>query len=109
MTTTSNVTTQNVVRLLADYELTHTGDDDDAAAGDSSVNERQPASTLSNPSWWPTDHHGIPPHRPIDYNLDREQRPWGGSPVGNAFAWTLLNGVGIVAVCEVMLGGKGNG
>lgn len=106
VTTTSNVTTQGVVRLLADYELTHTGDDE---AADSSLNERQRVSTLSNPGWWPTDHHGIPPHRPIDYNIDREQRPWGGSPVGDVFAWTLLNGVGIVAVCEVMLGEEGKG
>lgn len=46
VTTTSNVTMQGVVRLLADYELTHTGDDH---AGDTTVNERQQASTLANP------------------------------------------------------------
>jgi hypothetical protein len=96
VTTTASTTTQGVIRLLADYDLTHTGDD--SGDIDSSLNERPEATTRSNPSWWPTDHNGIPPYRPIDRNLDREQRPWAGPGAETVFAWTLLNGVGIVAV-----------
>lgn len=98
VTTTASTTTQGVIRLLADYDLTHSGDEDGTV--DASLNERPTAPTRSNPSWWPTDQNGIPPYRPIDYNLDREQRPWAGSPAESAFAWTLLNGVGIVSVRE---------
>ncbi|ETN42317.1 uncharacterized protein HMPREF1541_01471 [Cyphellophora europaea CBS 101466] len=95
VTTTSNVSTQSVIRLLADYELTHS--EGEQAPADTSVNERPRATSESNPAWWPTDHHGIPPHRPIDYTLDHEQRPWAASPIETAFVMTLLNGVGIVA------------
>ena len=107
VTTTSNVTTQGVIRLLADYELTHSGDDQGAA--DPRVNARQRAPTRSNPGWWPTDHYGIPPHRPIDHTLDREQRPWGASPVEVAFVWTMINGVGIVAVSDTAPRDDGQG
>lgn len=93
VTTTTTTQSREVLRLLADYELTHTGEED---AGTEPPQTHQPE--VSNPSWWPTDYSGVPPYRPINYNLDREQRPWARPGIETAFAFTMLNGVGVVAV-----------
>ena len=100
VTTTANPATQNVLNLLADYELTHseppnTANPDPQTA---TLNPREtPPTETENPDWWPTDYNGIPPHRPINYNLDRESRPWGASGPESVFVMVMLNGVGFVA------------
>ena len=99
VTTTANTTTQSVLHLLADYELTHSGDDIEVNAADPPNPRSRNEAREQNPDWWPEDYRGIPAHRPIDYNLDRESRPWANPGIETAFVWTMLNGVGIIAVC----------
>ena len=99
VTTTANTTTQSVLNLLADYELTHSEPPDIASPDPqtATLNPRDSSSETDNPDWWPTEYNGIPPHRPINYNLDRESRPWGSNGVETAFVSVMLNGVGFVA------------
>jgi hypothetical protein len=88
-TTTATETTSlspGVLRLLADYELTHSGDEDAPRAPPNP----QPDFVTSNPSWWPTDYNDIPPYRPVNYSLDRDQRPWARPGIETAFAFTML-------------------
>ena len=97
VTTTSNTTTQSVLNLLADYEVTHSGDDTDATV--EAPNPRPSAEEArQNPDWWTRDHNDVPTYRPINYSLDRELRPWARPGIETAFVSTMLSGVGIVAV-----------
>ncbi|KAK5069239.1 hypothetical protein LTR64_008606 [Lithohypha guttulata] len=95
-TTTANTRTQAVLNLLADYELTHSGHDTTGV-----VEPPNPRSvedeTRQNPDFWTRDYHGVPPYRPINYELDYDARPWARPGVETAFVWVMLNGVGIVA------------
>ncbi|KAJ5786280.1 uncharacterized protein N7503_011492 [Penicillium pulvis] len=67
---TTTTQTRASVPLLADYELHHSG---------SQVNE-PPASSPSQQISWPAHYRRIPPHRPINYNLDYDERPAGSNP-----------------------------
>lgn len=97
VTTTSNTTTQSVLKVLADYELTHSGNDTDGTV--EAPNPRLvDQETRQNPDWWTRDYNGVPPYRPINYDLDHELRPWARPGIETAFVWTMLNGVGVVAV-----------
>ena len=97
VTTTANPATQTVFRLLADYELKHSGDEDLAPQNIGTLNPR-PAPDVQNPEGWTDNYNGVPPYRPINYNLDREQRPWGRPGAETPFVMVMLNGVGVVAV-----------
>jgi hypothetical protein len=98
VTTTANPVAQSVLRVLADYELTHSGDNESTDGEVKPPNHRsQEAETTANPDSWPTEYNGIPPHRPINYNLDHELRPWGSNGVETVFVVIMLNGVGLVA------------
>lgn len=96
VTTTANRTTQSILTLLADYELTHSGDEQNGVI--EPPNERSKTEdTRQNPEGWRDDYDGVPPYRPINHDLDREQRPWARPGIETAFVWTMLNGVGVVA------------
>ena len=101
VTTAANTTTQSVLHLLADYELTHSGEEPTGSVPEPPNPRSRSEDSDQNPDWWPENYHGIPAHRPINYNLDRESRPWAQPGVETAFVWTMLNGVGIIAVCSV--------
>ncbi|ROV87686.1 hypothetical protein VMCG_10573 [Cytospora schulzeri] len=95
-TTTDNPITTSIHRqVLQDYEIHLTGDNETAVP----PNTDGPSPPASNPASWPADHRGVPPYRPVNTNLDRSQRPWGGNPVGDAFVFVMLNGVWLNAVC----------
>ena len=99
VTTTANATSQAVLQALADYDLTHSGSED--AVVEPPNPRSQAEETRENPEGWRDDYHGVPPYRPINYELDREQRPWARPGIETAFVWTMLNGVGIVAVSDI--------
>lgn len=109
VTTTDNPVSTTLHRAVAadhlhDYEvhLTNHDDDDDndneavPAAAPNSLDAPRPAA--SYPPGWPSDARGYPPYRPINTGLDRASRPWGGSPVGDAFVFTMFTGVFTIAV-----------
>ncbi|KAJ5524317.1 hypothetical protein N7494_010967 [Penicillium frequentans] len=77
---TTTTQTRASVPILADYELHHSG---------SQVNE--PPASLSHISW-PVHYRRIPPHRPINYDLDFDERPTGSNPVESVFVSLTLHG-----------------
>lgn len=102
VTTTANPAAQSVLRALADYELTHSEPQSRNPEDVGTLNRRsQSAETKPNPEGWPDDYQGVPAYRPINYELDREQRPWAQPGIETAFVWTMLNGVGCVSVCSL--------
>lgn len=103
VTTTANPVAQSVLRVLADYELTHSDHENTEPENIGTLNPRsQVAETRPNPDGWTDDYNGVPPYRPINYQLDREERPWAQPGIETAFVWTMLNGVGCVSVCRTL-------
>ncbi|KAJ5912897.1 hypothetical protein N7504_001780 [Penicillium tannophilum] len=93
--------TRASVPLLADYELHHSG---------SQVNE-PPASSASQQISWPAHYRRIPPHRPINYDLDYDERPAGSNPAESVLIFVLMHGVwlnGSIAKLWRKTGGKIN-
>lgn len=102
VTTSSNVVSQTVLHLLTDYDLHHSG----SAEQPESVAPPNPRTDLtaetSNPPGWPTAHRRIPSYRPIDQNLDRDERPGGANAVESIFIITMLSGCLINAVSTLV-------
>jgi len=103
VTTTSNPLTQTLLHALTDYDLHHSGDPDNPQRP-ADLNTSPSATTLTqqNPAWWPSDHRRIPPHRPINRELDRELRPGGTNVVEQVFIFTMLRGVQVKAVSHTL-------
>ncbi len=97
-TTTDNPTTTQLQHVLQDYEIRLTGTDNAVSAAPT------PGTAISteNPVDWPQNYRRVPPYRPIDRHLDREQRPDGTNPLERAFIFTMLHGVWLNAV-RIML------
>lgn len=91
------------LRLLGDYELTHTGQETTAQATHevtqnptpyvATQNTRDDMSLEQNPSDWPTDYRRMPPQRPIQRDLDFGVRPAGMNTGEFVFIQVMLNGV----------------
>jgi len=93
VTTTDNPITLQLQHVLQDYEIRLTGEENVPARPAS-----REATQLGNPPDWPQNYRRVPPYRPIDTNLDREQRPDGTSPMERVFIFTMLHGVWLNAV-----------
>lgn len=113
-TTSTTVGYQTLMTTLGDYELHHSGQPGDPESRAPPPNSRpdiqsDEVAAQSNPADWITGYRGIPPHRPINRNLDYEQRPAGGNPVEAVFIAVLLNGTALLAVSNgisvITLGG----
>ncbi|CAN8095658.1 unnamed protein product [Discula destructiva] len=85
---------------LQDYNVRLTSDESTSPSPTPSTTTVQasPSVTVSNPPGWDDQHRGVPPYRPINRDLDPIQRPFGGSPVGDAFVFTMFTGVSILSV-----------
>ncbi|KAF3770721.1 hypothetical protein M406DRAFT_35761 [Cryphonectria parasitica EP155] len=80
---------------LRDYDV-HLSTDPSAAAPPPNSDHQPRASqqrSHSNPPNWNGAHRGVPPHRPVNRDLDFSQRPWNGQLVGDAFVFTMFTGV----------------
>ncbi|KAL6243408.1 hypothetical protein RBB50_009400 [Rhinocladiella similis] len=100
VTTTSNVVSTNVLHLLADYEIHQTGTPESASHPNPQpveLNTGSDRQSDNNPPWWDRNHRRVPPYRPLNQNLDLEERPDGINTVERLFIFTMLNGVGINA------------
>jgi len=98
VTATSNPVTASVLQVLTDYDLHHSGSPGNPSPAPS-PNIRSYPST-SNPRDWPTNHRAVPPYRPVDRNLDREQRPGGLNGAEVVFIYIMLNGVKMNAMAN---------
>jgi len=90
------VTTSELNHVLSDYRLHLTGYDD-------SIQTEDPAHLQAqNPPNWPTDRHRIPSYRPVNRNLDPNERPRGSNPAEFIFINIMFTGVFLNAVskCE---------
>lgn len=95
VTTTANPVTGSVLSVLAEYDLHHSGQ---AEASLPAAPNPRPEPTVRNPDWWPTDQYRVPDFRPVNTNLDLEERPDGINAIERLFIFTMLNGVGLMAV-----------
>lgn len=96
VTTSTNTTTERVLSVLADYDLHHSGDPQNPSEPEPANSNNSP--TVKNPPGWDTDHHRVPPYRPINRNLDMDLRPGGANIAEVIFIATMLNGVRLAAV-----------
>ena len=101
VTTTSNTVTQSVLHVLVDYDLHHSGDPVNAGVPQPPNKHPVPDTQHQVPDSWPRNHRRIPDYRPTNYNLDRDERPQGSNWMETAFIFTMLNGVGLNAVCSI--------
>ena len=97
VTTTANPVTGSVLQVLTDYDIHHSGSPEEPRAAPP-TNAAAPTNA-QNPPDWDTEHRAVPPHRPINRELDYEERPGGLNVPEQIFIFTMLNGVGINAVC----------
>jgi SRSO17 transposase len=96
VTTTANPTTYTLQATLKDYELHHSG----TSASAPPVNPN-PAPRVSNPSDWDSSHRRVPNYRPINTNLDQEQRRVYLSNAERTFVAVMFTGVFIEAVGDI--------
>ncbi len=99
VTTTDNPATSAVLEVLTDYDLHHSGStEDDTQAPAPAPNIRNEINDVPNPTSWPTEHRRVPHYRPINRNLDVEQRPGGLNAPEAVFIFTMLSGCRINSV-----------
>ncbi|KKY16830.1 hypothetical protein UCRPC4_g05788 [Phaeomoniella chlamydospora] len=109
VTTTANPVTGSVLQVLTDYDIHHSGSPEEPRAAPP-TNAAAPTNA-QNPPDWDTEHRAVPPHRPINRELDYEERPGGLNVPEQIFIFTMLNGVGINAAVNTIwrkTGGKIN-
>jgi hypothetical protein len=101
-TATDNpITTTLQHDYLKDYNIRLTGGDQVHATEIHPAppnTDNHPSQTVENPPGWDDQHRDVPPYRPVNTNLDREQRPWGSNAVESAFVFTMLHGVWLNSV-----------
>lgn len=90
-----------VRRVLQDYDIQH-GVSQSPSNSQNSRPDLETAGRTSNPPNWPTRYRDIPPHKPINRDLDREQRPGGLGVIEQLFIATLLNGCRVNAVSDTV-------
>jgi hypothetical protein len=86
--------TTQLQHVIQDYEIRLTGAENDTPA----VPAPQSIVSVENPVDWPQNYQRVPPYRPIDRNLDREQRPDKTNHIDRAFIFTMLYGDWLNAV-----------
>jgi len=85
-------------RLLADYELHHSGEADNS----SDVKDSDETAASSAP-YWDVPHRRVPAYRPVDTNRDQSQVRVYNNPIERAFITTMFTGLYInaVSICFV--------
>lgn len=95
---TSTVTVNNS-DVPADYIIHHSGHQSSPDGPTTSHRTlTHDIEQQDNPTWWPTDHRRVPNYRPINRNLDWDQRPGGTNVIEMIFIFTMLRGVQLNAV-----------
>lgn len=94
ITATERVQTSTLRGVLADYDLHHSPETDflDATVH---VNAQ---SELVNPPGWTADQRRVPAYRPVNRNLEQDQRRVYQNGIERAFVNVMFSGVFIEAV-----------
>jgi hypothetical protein len=97
MSTTSTagttVTVQQLQGVLNDYTIHLTGDDSAIRHDELEAPNGNDVSLHENPPNWPRNHYRVPDYRPVNRELDLENRPKGSNPVEFAFLTIMFTGV----------------
>ena len=101
-TTTENPITNTTVSVLTDYELHHSEPQVPVPRRETPIQ-----ASVQQPANWPVDHLRVPPYRPINRNLDWNERSAGSHPAEVAFVQIMLHGVWINAVRRDMSNSTG--
>ncbi|KAL1305026.1 hypothetical protein AAFC00_003925 [Neodothiora populina] len=100
VTVTENQTTYAFARTLADYDIHHSAEVEDATHD---LNPRAaPTGTGNNPETWESGYRRVPDHRPIDYDLDVQYRSVYQNNIERAFLWNMFNGIRVVSVSSML-------
>lgn len=99
-TTTQTVPRYSIARTLADYDLHHS-----EATAETKRTEEGDQNTRSdsteqgnNPSTWEREYRRVPPHRPVNRELDVASRSITLNGVETFFVYNMFNGIRIVEV-----------
>ncbi|KAK3899140.1 hypothetical protein C8A05DRAFT_18386 [Staphylotrichum tortipilum] len=95
-TTTQSVTSYPLRAVLADYEL-HISEPRTASAASPGASS-QPR--VQNPPGWSQDHRSVPPYRPINRDLDRDQIMVYQNNVERTFVTTMFFGIRVVTAAH---------
>ncbi len=99
VTTTANPITLSLQQTLGDYEVHVTGDSQETRPV-ASQNSRR-SNAVANPPSWPRNYHRVPPHRPVNRDLDWSERPLGANPGEKLFLNVMFTGVSSNAVSKL--------
>lgn len=100
VTTTQNQTYYSLAATLRDYDLHHSGgaEDHDVTLSPHPHPHPDPVTArLPNPPDWPTDHRRVPHYRPVNHDLDFNERGVRNTAEGVLIS-IMLNGCRIVGV-----------
>ncbi|TVY12940.1 hypothetical protein LARI1_G008461 [Lachnellula arida] len=97
MSTTSTagttITAQQLQGVLSDYTVRLTGDASTTRHDGIESPNSVEAPPSNNPPNWPRNHYRVPDHRPVNRNLDYEERPKGSNAGEFAFLSIMFTGV----------------
>ncbi|CAD0106666.1 unnamed protein product, partial [Aureobasidium uvarum] len=91
VTLTENRTVYSLGRTLADYDLQHSGEENDVSEAPNS--RPAPQGAGNNPADWEDTFRRVPDYRPIDHNLDFAYRDTTQNGIERAFIWNMFNGI----------------
>lgn len=96
VTVTENRTTYSFARTLADYDVHHSEEIEDASQH---LDHRpEPEGTGQNPPDWEENYRRVPQYRPIDHELDVQFRSTYTNNIERAFLWNMFTGIRLVSV-----------
>jgi hypothetical protein len=101
-TTTTTTTTQavprySIARTLADYDLHHSTPEKPQAEGEAEQSASAAPET-GNPPTWETEYRRVPPHRPVNTQIDVASRSITLNGIETFFVYNMFNGIRIVEV-----------
>ncbi|TVY52651.1 hypothetical protein LCER1_G005667 [Lachnellula cervina] len=92
-TTGTTITAQQLQGVLSDYTVRLTGDANATRHNGIESPNSVEAPQIENPPNWPRNHYRVPSHRPVNRNLDPEERPKGSNAAEFAFLTMMFTGV----------------
>ncbi|KAG9549830.1 hypothetical protein KCU77_g14342, partial [Aureobasidium melanogenum] len=91
VTLTENRTVYSLGRTLADYDLQHSGEENDVSETPNS--RPAPQGAGNNPADWEDNFRRVPDYRPVDYDLDFAYRDTTQNGIERAFIWNMFSGI----------------
>lgn len=98
VTLTENRTVYSLGRTLADYDLQHSGEENDVSEAPNA--RPAPQGAGDNPADWTEDYRRVPDYRPIDHTLDFAYRDTTQNGIERAFIWNMFSGIVLTSVRE---------